>query len=97
MMRITIEVVPFGVETDKHVIRSVNIWNTGEKNDRYQYRYLFSKEDAKVIRSWPKDTRADRADGGVWHCRAEGADTLATLVLNALHNRPQTAESNPLD
>ncbi len=85
MMRVTIEIVPFGSEEDKHTISEINIWNTGEASgDQGYYRYLYSRATNEEIQAWLPDERSARADGEVFHRRELGAEHLAAMVLEKI-------------
>ena len=84
MMRITVEIVPFGSEPNKHTVREVNIWNVGFVGDPEiddLCEYLYSEAPTAEIVNWLPDERAGRADGSVLHMRSKGADDLAAKVL----------------
>ena len=87
MLRVTVELIPFGDENQASVIREVNIWNTGETREN-QHRYDYSEESLHQIQNgWLPDERASRADGSVWHDRAWGAEDLASKVLADIAGR----------
>lgn len=82
-MRVTVEIVPFGSEPNKHTVREVNIWNAGRviHGDGSYCLYRFSDQDMETILSWSPRERQDLADGELVHSRPRGAEVLASLVL----------------
>lgn len=76
MMRVTVEIVPFGNEDDKHTVRVVNIANTEVAPFGFRgYRYwTLGPEDVM--------TNDREPTGWVFHQRSDGAVELARKVLD---------------
>jgi hypothetical protein len=41
MLRITVELIPYGVEENKEVISEIIVANTGTKNSHEEYKYVY--------------------------------------------------------
>lgn len=41
MLRLTLQLIPFGDEEQKEIISQVEIWNTGRKNEYEEYTYEY--------------------------------------------------------
>lgn len=70
MMRITVDIVPFGIEDGKRTIHTIEIANVGKVRDPDVYQYR---------------VRLDGTDHGhVEHRRSHGALTLSAIVLDRI-------------
>lgn len=74
MLRVTIELVPYGDEDEKEIIEQMVIANTGTEYDVYLGKYEYAMTDSKgrhpaVYGDVPK------------HVRAEGAWSLVRKIL----------------
>lgn len=70
MMRITIEIVPFGEEIDKRTIHTIVVGNMGKVGDPDVYQYSIKLDGADC--------------GTVHHRRSLGAVNLSSIVIDHL-------------
>ena len=86
MMRVTIEILPYGREDQKYLIQTIDIWNTGKRNKHGKYRYEFSDS-----------SNPDNSDGMLYHDRDRGAAALAARVLNRYTNARRAYHQHMVD
>lgn len=72
-LRVTIEIIPFGVEEDARVIDVINISNVGRKMDPTFHRYLVEHNCYKTGKGL-----------NIVHRREDGALALAALALDEI-------------
>jgi hypothetical protein len=75
-LRLTLEIVPFGVEANKRVIETVNISNIGEGPMIGSYYYIVEHNDYKNY---------DDNTPQLLHWRKDGALVLAQRALELLN------------
>lgn len=76
MIRVTIDVIPHGVESKKHTIGQFAIWNTGEQPEENVYKYEY-KGFENLLEGGSKGF-----EGFVYHNRKEDVITLIKRVLS---------------
>lgn len=74
-LRLTLEIVPFGNESEKRVIETINISNLGKMPG--EDRYLYGVEHNKY--------KTGKYDVFAKHTRSDGALVLSQLALEGLN------------
>lgn len=69
MVRITIDIIPFGIENEKTTIHEIVISNTGNMIKSGEHEYLYEIDDIC---------------GTVFHDRGEGLLNLVKKVINSI-------------
>jgi len=76
MIRVTIDVIPHGVESKKATIGQFAIWNTGDQPEKDIYKYDYKGFESLL------DGTDKGFEGCVYHNRKDDIITLIKLVLS---------------
>jgi len=85
MIRVTIEVIPFGEDYDKRKLETITIWNTGKGNlDKGDYSFKIEEREDKS--NWKGETFKKKYTK-IKHFRDEGVVKLLYLCLKRIYDK----------
>lgn len=85
MIRVTIEIVPFGEENLKRKLETITIWNTGKGNlDKGDYSFKIREREDKT--DWKGET-FKKEYSKIKHIRDEGVVKLLYLCLKRIYDK----------
>jgi hypothetical protein len=87
MLRITIELIPFGVEANKKTISELVVGNTGVKNERDEHIYnVYGWVEHEPTGNYLLDDRFQKEEfkGKVSHNRENGVFVLLYNIINRI-------------
>ena len=78
MIKVKVDILPFGTEEDKYTVSEITIYNTTKvnKNDQHKYNYSI----------WVKDQYGTLKEylGEIWHYRSDTIMILLSLIFKKL-------------
>ncbi len=80
MLRVTVELVPIGVESKKRIISQISIFNTTEKNEANEYKYIYEG----CFFNNRNNTSAIIFEGEVCHNRLQNVWILLNKIITAI-------------
>lgn len=91
MMRVTIEIVPYGLEKEKYLIRTYDIGNIGHLSHMNPHICRYAVWE--LVENGPREHR--EPEFYVWHDRDDGPDVLVERVLARLRTGKEGAAELP--
>lgn len=79
MVRVTVDIIPFGIEEDKITVHEITIANTGKTNKNNEHEYTYQICDKT---------------GAVYHHRDKGLLNLVRAVINSITSNGKKIPQN---